>query len=75
MDRWHNGTRKENIKACNIDKLKEYRKICRAKGYTEQVKIINAELKRRKDEGINESFTVDEMLTIRKALRILDSRL
>lgn len=55
MDRWHNGTRKENIKACNIDKLKEYRKICRAKGYTEQVKIINAELKRRKDEGINES--------------------
>lgn len=75
MDRWHNGTRKENIKACNIDKLKEYRKICRAKGYTEQVKIINAELKRRKDEGINESLTVDEMLTIRKALRILDSRL
>lgn len=55
MDRWHNGTRKENIKACNIDKLNEYRKICRAKGYTEQVKIINAELKRRKDEGINES--------------------
>lgn len=75
MDRWHNGTRKENIKACNIDKLKEYRKICRAKGYTEQVKIINAELKRRKDEGINESLTVDEMLTIRKALRILDNRL
>ena len=56
MDRWHNGTRKENIKACNIDKLKEYRKICRAKGYTEQVKIINAELKRRKDEGINEGY-------------------
>ena len=75
MDRWHNGIRKENIKACNIDKLKEYRKICRAKGYTEQVKIINAELKRRKDEGINESLTVDEMLTVRKALRILDSRL
>ena len=55
MDRWHNGTCKENIKACNIDKLKEYRKICRAKGYAEQVKLINAELKRRKDEGINES--------------------
>ena len=31
MDRWHNGTRKENNKACNIDKLKKYRKICRAK--------------------------------------------
>lgn len=75
MDRWHNGTRKENVNACNIDKLKEYRKICRAKGYAEQVKIINAELKRRKDEGINESLTADEMLTIRKALRILDSRL
>ena len=64
MDCWRNGTRKENIKACNIDKLKEYRKICRAKGYAEQVKLINAELKRRKDEGINESedpFKVEPM--------------
>lgn len=75
MDRWHNGTRKENIKACNIDKLKEYRKICRAKGYTEQVKLINAELKRRKDEGINESLTADKMPTIRKApRRILEGK-
>lgn len=56
MDRWHNGTRKENIKACNIDKLKEYRKICRAKGYTEEVKQINAEINRRKKEGINEGY-------------------
>lgn len=56
MDRWHNGTRKENIKACDIDKLKEYRKICRAKGYTEEVKQINAEINRRKKEGINEGY-------------------
>lgn len=48
MDRWHKGERRENIKACSDDKLKEYRKICKAKGYAEQVKLINIELKRRK---------------------------
>lgn len=48
MDRWHKGERRENIKACSDDKLKEYRKICKAKGYVEQVKLINIELKRRK---------------------------
>lgn len=53
MDKWHNGERKENIKACSDEKLKEYRKICRAKGYAEQVKLINAEIKRRKNESAN----------------------
>lgn len=60
MDRWHKGTRKENIKACSDEKLKEYRKICRAKGYAEEVRQINAEIKRRKVEGVNESEVLDE---------------
>lgn len=59
MERWHLGTRKENIKACSDEKLVEYRKICRAKGYTEQVKLINAEIKSRKSDKskpVNEAF-------------------
>lgn len=57
MDRWHNGSRKENIKACSDEKLKEYRKICRAKGYAEEVKQINAELRARK--SVSESFVFE----------------
>ena len=57
MDRWHNGSRKENIKACSEEKLKEYRKICRAKGYAEEVKQINAELRARK--SVSESFVLE----------------
>lgn len=57
MDRWHDGKRKENIAACSDEKLAEYLKICRAKGYTEQVKIITAERKKRKGaKPVNESF-------------------
>ena len=63
MDRWHKGARKENIKACALEKLKEYRKICRAKGYTEEVKQINAEINRRKKEGINESYLYEGVLS------------
>ena len=62
MERWHNGSRKENIKACALEKLKEYRKICRAKGYTEELKQINAEINRRKKEGINESYLYEGVL-------------
>jgi addiction module RelB/DinJ family antitoxin len=57
MDRWHNGSRKENIKACSEEKLKEYRKICRAKGYAEEAKQINAELRARK--SVSESFVLE----------------
>lgn len=60
MDRWHNGTRRENIKACSEDKLKEYRKICKAKGYDAEVRIINAELKARKS-AITESVSYDNL--------------
>jgi hypothetical protein len=63
MDRWHNGKRKENIKACSDEKLAEYLKICRKKGYTEEIKLINAERKARKagSKKINESFDNAEL--------------
>lgn len=63
MDRWHDGKRKENIKACSDEKLAEYLKICRKKGYTEEVKLINAERKARKagTKKINESFDNTEL--------------
>lgn len=51
VDMWHNGSRKINIKACSFDKLNMYKQLCRKKGYTAEVKIINAELKRRKAES------------------------
>ena len=64
MDRWHQGTRKENVKACSDEKLQEYRKICRRKGYTEEARIINAELKSRKqkvNEALNYSSFIPEV--------------
>jgi len=33
MQSWHNGTRKQNIKACSDEKLEMYYKICCEKGY------------------------------------------
>lgn len=47
IEAWHNGERRENIKACNIDKLLEYKAKCKVKGYDAEVAIINAELIRR----------------------------
>ena len=47
MDLWHNGERRENIKACGDAKLNKYLKICQDKGYDEQVKIIEDELHNR----------------------------
>lgn len=47
MDLWHNGQRRENIKACGDAKLYTYRNICEVKGYTKEVSIIDAELRRR----------------------------
>lgn len=51
MDMWHNGERRENIKACSDAKLNMYRDICEDNGYDEQVAIIDAELARRNDEN------------------------
>lgn len=52
MDAWHNGERKENIKACGADKLRKYKAICQAKGYDAEVAAIDAEIEKR---GLKES--------------------
>ena len=58
MDMWHDGLRRENIKACGDAKLDMYRKICQDKGYDEQVDIIENELRNR---GLLDSETDDEL--------------
>ena len=52
MDAWHDGKRKENIKACDAEKLRQYKAICKAKGYDAEVAAINAEIESR---GLKES--------------------
>lgn len=47
MDAWHNGTRRQNIKACKDEKLIMYLKICMDKGYQREVDIIEDELDKR----------------------------
>lgn len=47
MDAWHNGERRENIKACGDAKLLMYRRICVESGYADEVDKIDAELDRR----------------------------
>lgn len=47
MDAWHNGQRRENIKACGDKKLIDYFDICYSQGYTKEKNIIGDELKKR----------------------------
>jgi len=58
MDAWHNGERKENIKACFADKLKMYRDICKKKGYKKEEAELQKEIDKRglKDDKVEESY-------------------
>lgn len=47
MDAWHEGKRRENIKACGDRKLASYINICKNKGYDKEVGLIRQEFKRR----------------------------
>ena len=47
MEKWHNGERRQNVKACSDDKLKAYYKICKANGYDDQANILKAEAENR----------------------------
>lgn len=47
MELWHNGQRRENIKACSDKKLIDYYKICVDKGYIKEGATIADELKAR----------------------------
>lgn len=52
MDKWHEGKRKQNVKACSTDKLIMNLGICKRKGYDSEAEQIQDELDSR---GINES--------------------
>ena len=52
MDKWHEGKRKQNIKACSTDKLIMNLGICKRKGYDAEAQQLQDELDSR---GINES--------------------
>ncbi|WQJ53774.1 MAG: hypothetical protein [Wendovervirus sonii] len=54
IDAWMNGERKENIKACSPDKLREYYKICKRKGFDEGMEEIENVAKSRNIK-LNES--------------------
>lgn len=56
MDAWHEGNRRENIKACGDRKLAAYIKICKNSGYDKEANIIRQEFKRR---GIPEELYED----------------
>lgn len=47
MDAWHNGTRKQNVRACSDEKLKNYLQICINKGYDYEASILQSEIKSR----------------------------
>ena len=47
MDAWHAGKRKENIKACSVEKLVMFWEICTAKKYDDQLDELELEANRR----------------------------
>ena len=47
MRAWHNGTRKENIKACSVEKLKNYLRICKQNYWSDEADQIVQELSSR----------------------------
>ena len=58
MDAWHNGTRKQNVKACSDDKLKMYLEICLNKGYSKEAEILQNEIDERSSDGIIEGLGI-----------------
>lgn len=47
MRAWHNGARRENIKACSDEKLKNYLRICKQNNWSNEVRQIERELSAR----------------------------
>ena len=63
MTAWHNGERKQNIKACSDAKLLAYYNICNEMGYTDQSAQLLDEIEAR-------HLTIDESVTKFKNLKI-----
>lgn len=72
MDAWHNGERRENIRACGDIKLKKYLEICKEKGYLEQAKIISDELKHRSALVGSKTLAGSEYVEIAKETKMTD---
>lgn len=47
MDKWHAGTRKQNVANCSDAKLKLNYEICKNKGYTREASILKSEANKR----------------------------
>lgn len=58
MDAWHNGTRKQNVKACSDEKLRMNLQICLDKGYTREAKILQNEIDARSNDEIIEGLGI-----------------
>ena len=58
MDAWHNGTRKQNVKACSDDKLRMNLQICLDKGYTKEAEILQNEIDERSNDCIIEGLGI-----------------
>ena len=62
MEAWHNGTRKQNVKACSDAKLKMNYRICKEKGYDKEAETLKAESDSR---GLKlESLSLKEFIEI-----------
>lgn len=47
MTAWHNGERKQNVKACSDAKLKAYYKVCKKLGFEKEAGLLKAEADNR----------------------------
>lgn len=47
MEQWHNGIRRQNVKACSDEKLEDYYNICLDKGYVPEANTLYREIVER----------------------------
>ena len=63
---WHNGTRKLNVGACSVEKIKKYSEFCKELGYDKEYQILQDELSSRSDEIDFKTLTPEERLAFWK---------
>lgn len=62
---WHNGTRKLNVGACSVEKIKKYSEFCKELGYDKEYQILQDELSSRSDVDLSK-LTSEERLAFWK---------
>lgn len=67
MKAWHEGTRKQNLKACSDAKLKMNYKVCKELGYDEEMKKIE-------DEAKSRNLTLESMISIEEYIKICEEQ-